>query len=103
MHPEIAEKREELAQICQRHGVERIEVFGSAAHGTDFDLQSSDVDFLVEFRRAGGGATLRQYFGFREPLCEALGRPVDLVQPAAIRNPYLQAAIDRSRELIYAS
>ncbi len=47
--------------------------------------------------------TLDQYFDFRDALRGALDRPVDLVESAAVRNPYLRAAIDRSRELIYAS
>lgn len=34
---------------CQRYGIRRLEVFGSAALGDDFVPESSDVDFLVEF------------------------------------------------------
>ena len=103
MHAVISEKREELAELCRRHGVARLEVFGSAAHGTDFDPLCSDADFLVEFRRADGRAPLRQYLDFAEAVRRALGRPVDLVEAGAVRNPYLSAAIDRSRELVYAS
>ena len=36
MHQLIADKQEEIAVICLRHRVERLEVFGSAARGTDF-------------------------------------------------------------------
>jgi len=50
-----------------------------------------------------GRAPLRQYFDFAEALRHALGRPVDLVEVGAVQNPYLRAAIDRSRELVYAS
>lgn len=32
MHPLITQKRADIARICQR-----LEVFGSAARGTDFD------------------------------------------------------------------
>lgn len=49
MHVAIADKKEELAAICRRYGVARLDVFGSAARGTDFDPQTSDADFLVEF------------------------------------------------------
>jgi predicted nucleotidyltransferase len=83
--------------------VVRLEVFGSAAHGADFDPLHSDADFLVEFRRADGRAPLRQYLDFAEALRHALGRPVDLVEAGAVQNPNLRAAIDRSRELVYAS
>ena len=46
MHAAIADKREELMDLCRLHGVTRLEVFGSAARGADFDPKSSDADFL---------------------------------------------------------
>ena len=103
MHAAIADKREELMDLCRRHGVTRLEVFGSAARGADFDPKSSDADFLVEFRLDDGRTPFRQYFDFAEALRHTLGRPVDLVESGAVQNPYLRAAIDRSRELVYAS
>ena len=80
----------------------RLEVFGSAARGTDFDPQTSDADFLVEFDPDCGLAPFDQFFDLAEALSMTLGRPVDLVEPGAINNPYLRAAIDRSRDLDYA-
>ena len=103
MHAAIADKKEELAELCRRYGVVRLEVFGSAARGTDFDPLSSDADFLVEFSLDNDRAPLRQYFDFAEALQHTLGRPVDLVESGAVQNPYLRAAIDKSRELVYAS
>ena len=103
MHAVISDKKEELAELCRRHGVVRLEVFGSAARGADFDRRPSDADFLVEFRLDDGRAPLRQYFDFGDALRSALGLPVDLVESGAVRNPYLRAAIERSRELVYAS
>ena len=100
MHAAIAEKREVLADLCRHHGVARLEVFGSAARGTDFDPLTSDVDFLVEFRLDNKRAPLSQYV---EALRHALDRSVDLVELDAIQNPYLRAAIDKSREPVYAS
>jgi uncharacterized protein len=44
----IEGRREELAALCRRYRVRRLDVFGSAAAG-DFDEESSDVDLLVEF------------------------------------------------------
>jgi hypothetical protein len=48
MHPLIQEKRADIAALCRRYRVRHLEVFGSAARGDDFDLASSDADFLVE-------------------------------------------------------
>ena len=103
MRAAVADKRDELVELCRRHGIIRVEVFGSAARGTDFDPQTSDADFLVEFRFENGRAPLRQYFNFAEALRQTPGRSVDLVESDSIRNPYLRAAIDNSRELVYAS
>ena len=102
MRPSLT-RRKSWANLCRRHGVARLEVFGSAARGTDFDPRTSDADFLVEFRVDGGRVPLRQYFDFADALRRTLGRSVDLVESGAVRNPYLRAAIDRSRELVYAS
>lgn len=49
MHVAIADKMEALAAVCRRYDMARLEVFGSAARGTDFDPQTSEADFLVEF------------------------------------------------------
>ena len=103
MHTAISDKREQLAEICRRYGVVRLEVFGSAARGTDFDPEISDTDFLVEFRNDNNRTRLQQYFDFAAALRHSLGRSVDLVEAGAVRNPYLRAAIDKSRELVYAS
>lgn len=103
MHAAIADKREELAELCRRYGVARLEVFGSAARGTDFDPQTSDADFLVEFEPDSGLAPFDQFFDLAEALRCTLERQVDLVESSTVHNPYLRAAIDRSRELVYAS
>ncbi|WP_428100549.1 nucleotidyltransferase family protein [Candidatus Rariloculus sp.] len=102
MHAAIADKREDLAELCRRHGVARLEVFGSAARGADFEPETSDADFLVEFNRDSGLAPFDQYFELAEALRDTLGRPVDLVESGTVHNPYFRAAIDRSRELVYA-
>ena len=102
MHAAIADKREELAELCRRHGVARLDVFGSAARGTDFDPRTSDADFLVEFVSGDGQARFDQYFDFVEGLRRILRRRVDLIESGAIHNPYLREAIDSSRERIYA-
>lgn len=103
MQADIDEKRDALAAVCRRYGVARLEVFGSAARGLDFDPKSSDFDFLVEFEQRTDLPPLEQFFGFAGALEQLLGRPVDLVQPSAIRNPYLRASINRSREVVYGS
>ena len=103
VHVSIEQHRDQIADICRRYAVRRLEVFGSAARGTDFNPETSDADFLVEFEPGIRMRPLEQYFGLVEALEQALGRPVDLVEPRAIRNPYMRASIDRAREVVYGS
>jgi predicted nucleotidyltransferase len=102
MHALITQCLPAIAAVCQRHGIARLEVFGSAARADDFDPQTSDVDFLVEFVDQPG-AGLSAYFGAKHDLEQLLGRAVDLVEPAAVRNPYVMANINRHREAVYAA
>ncbi len=60
MQADIDEKRDAVALICRRYGVARLEVFGSAARGTDFDTRKSDADFLVTFRNQARRIILRR-------------------------------------------
>ena len=101
MHHLIAQHRSGIAKICQRYRVSRLEVFGSAARDEDFTA-TSDADFLVEFA-PGVRAGLTEFFGAKAELEQLLGRPVDLVEHAAVRNPYVLASINSNREAVYAA
>jgi len=104
MHPAIAEKREALAALCRRYRVTRLEVFGSAARGHDFDPAKSDADFLVAFEKEAGRSALDQFFGFAEALEVELGRPVDLVERGALeasRNYLRRRNILADAEVVY--
>jgi predicted nucleotidyltransferase len=98
----IEEKREGLERICRRHGVQRIELFGSAA-GSSFDPEKSDLDFLVTFQELGFDQYADAYFGLLEDLQRLFQRPVDLVVTSAIQNPYFRQAVESTRTLIYAA
>ena len=102
MHPAIAQHRSGISAICQRYRIARLEVFGSAARGTDFDPAHSDADFLVEFA-PGVQPGLDAIYGAKADLEALLGREVDLVEPAAVRNPYVLASINNNREAVYAA
>jgi predicted nucleotidyltransferase len=103
MIADIANYREELRDLCRRFHVRRLDVFGSAARG-DFDPARSDLDFLVEFDSGAPEAlSLKTYLGLKDALETLFGRKVDLVEPGAMRNPYLKADIERSREPVFAA
>jgi predicted nucleotidyltransferase len=102
MSPAITERRMEIDALCRRYGVNRLELFGSAAAGREREGQS-DLDFLVEFRLDPPGGYADAYFGLLESLEGLLGRPVDLVVASAIRNPYFLQAVERTKTLVYAA
>ena len=102
MHPAIAQHRSGISAICQRYRIRRLELFGSAARGDDFNPASSDADFLVEFA-PDTQPGLETFFGAKADLEKLLGCGVDLVEPGAVRNPYVLASINRNREAIYAA
>jgi predicted nucleotidyltransferase len=98
----IEQHRAELQALCRKYHVKTLEVFGSAADGT-WDYARSDIDLLVDFlpeatERAFGG-----YFDLKEELQQLFQRKVDLVMPAAIRNPYLLKAVNQQRRVLYAA
>lgn len=85
MHAEILRHRETLAALCRQYCVARLDVFGSAARGVDFDPERSDVDLLVEF----APSTPRRLAALLEFEAEAgrvLARPVEVVDRRAIEE-----------------
>ena len=98
----IENRQSELAALCRQFGVQTLEVFGSAADGS-FDPQRSDLDFLVEFSQDNRESLFHRYFGLHESLEQIFGRKVDLMTASAMGNPYLIAAVNKSRQLVYAS
>ena len=103
MHRLVDDRRADIATVCRRYGVRRLEVFGSAARGADFRPESSDADFLVSFEQESSLSPLEQFFGFSRELERLLGRSVDLVEAGSIRNPFIRAEVDRARELVFAA
>lgn len=103
MHPLIANKQSQISKVCRRFHVRRLEVFGSAARGDDFDASRSDVDFLVEFDFNAPISLFDAYFGLQRALEALLDREVDLIPPAAVENPFVRASIDQSRELVHGA
>jgi uncharacterized protein len=93
--------REALARVCERHGVARLDAFGSALRD-DFTPGESDVDLLVEFAPMAPYARVDAYFGMLEELRALLKTKVDLVMVGAVKNPYLAREINRTKQFLYA-
>jgi predicted nucleotidyltransferase len=104
MIPLIENQLALLKEACRRHGVARLEVFGSAADPARFDPEHSDVDFIVRFFPGTElGPWMGVYFDLRDQLRQLLGMPVELVMESALRDPLFLREANRTRRLIYAA
>lgn len=102
MIPAVAERTDELHQLCVRYRVLRLGLFGSAATASNF-ADASDLDFIVEFQPIPVAEYADAYFGLLESLQQLFGRPVDLVVESAIENPYFQESVEETRTPLYAA
>lgn len=100
MHPIVQERLQTLRDLCREHRVERLDLFGSAARD-DFDPQTSDLDFLVEFEPMPPKEHADSFFGLLAALERLFGRAVDLLEREPIENPYLWRSIVQSRTPLY--
>ena len=96
----IAQKKDELVDLCRRFKVDHLDLFGSAATGR-FDPSSSDLDFIIEFEDRAAPGLLNRYLDFAAALERLFGRPVDLLTPRSIRNPYFRQTLESTKETIY--
>lgn len=97
----IDRHRAAIEALLREHGVQRLEISGSAVRD-DFDPERSDVDLLVQFE-TGATPSLFSFVRLRDALAAIVGRPVDLVMASAVENPYIKRAIDSERRLVYAA
>lgn len=95
----IAEKRDALMAACERNGVARLDLFGSAVTGS-WRPGESDLDFLVTFHPGQSGLADR-YLALAESLEALFESPVDLLLDRTIRNPYLRQSVDATRVPVY--
>lgn len=89
-----------LAELCRRHRVRRLELFGSAATGR-FDPISSDLDFIVELEPMGPVLYGRTFDALQGGLEQLFGRRVDLISAKSIVNPYFARSIAAERVTLY--
>ena len=87
-------RRDEILRIAANHGAENVRLFGSVLRGEDG--ADSDVDLLVTFRP---GRSLLDQIGLTQDLEDMLGRPVDVVEEAALYSEIREAVVREARPL----
>jgi len=94
----IARDRAALGALLAANRVSRLYAFGSSVRGP-FGPQS-DVDVLVEVD-APDEEVGRMLINVWNGLEQLFQRPVDLLTESSLRNPYLRAEVERTKQLIY--
>lgn len=95
---------EQIREVCRRHGVQEMALFGSALRD-DFHA-ASDLDFLVRFRPDAAKPWMSHFQELQEDLSRLLGRDVDLADwngVEASRNWIRRRSILESARLLYAA
>lgn len=104
MRPELTAHAPALRELCRKHRVRSLHVFGSAASDDGgFDPSRSDADLLVEFLDSDLGPWLKRYFDFKAEAEAILGRPVDLMLTTAPNKPHVRASVEASKVPLYAA
>lgn len=98
----LENKRDAIVGLCRKYGVVRMDVFGSALRD-DFRDGESDVDLLADFGSMDPFELLDAYFDLLDELRALLGTKVDLVMSDAIKNRYIRAEVDRTKQVLYAA
>lgn len=91
--------QDRLKKLCRRYHIRRLSVFGSAARGEAGPR--SDVDLMVEFE-PGRAPSLWAGPDLDKAFSALFGnRPVDIVPPEVMRNPYRRQTIQRDLKVLY--
>jgi predicted nucleotidyltransferase len=98
----LQSKRDAIVAACARHGVLRLEAFGSTLRD-DYKPGESDIDLLVSFSRMDSYKRVEAYFGLLGELRTLLESDIDLVMVGAVKNRYIALDIERTKRLIYAA
>ncbi|MEX0810724.1 MAG: nucleotidyltransferase domain-containing protein [Chitinophagales bacterium] len=102
MHTIIKSNIKEIQEICLRHSVAELYLFGSAV--LDSFNDKSDLDFAVLFKESldpiqHGDA----FFGLLDDLEKLFNRRIDLISYRALKNPIFIEEVDNSKVSLYAA
>lgn len=93
-------QEDHLAAFCRQWKVQELALFGSVLR-EDFRPES-DIDVLVTFA-PDAAWSLFDLIEMKEELEDLFGRSVDLVEKAALRNPFRRHAILKHHKVLYAA
>ena len=92
-------KRNQIIEICQKHDVKKLYVFGSIL--SDQFKENSDIDLLISFKEIPIEKYTDNYFLLHDLFERLFNRKVDLITENSLSNPFFIKSIKENRELIY--
>lgn len=93
--------RAEIQQICNRHKVRTLFVFGSVL-GPRF-TETSDIDLIVDFLPIDLMDYADNYFSLKNELEDLFSRPIDLLENQSVRNPYFRQSVEKQKQILYGN
>jgi uncharacterized protein len=90
----LTRKREEILSLAKRRGARNVRIFGSVARREA--REDSDIDFLIDL---DSDRSLLDVGGLAMDLSQLLGRPVDVVTEAGLRDRIRSRVLCEARAL----
>jgi predicted nucleotidyltransferase len=90
----VNQQRADILRLAARRGARNVRIFGSVARGSA--NEDSDVDFLVDLEP---GRSLLDLGGLMMDLHKLLGRPVDVMTEAGLRERIREEVLKEARTL----
>lgn len=93
-----------IQELCKKHRIAKLWLFGSAVSGSDFRADS-DIDFL--FLYDDGGKFQKDFpyvdalLGMKKALNQLLKTKIDLIEYGDFSNPYFKEAVKTQKLLLY--
>ena len=95
----IEDNKAAIVALCERFGVRRLALFGSAATGT-FDPARSDIDLLVDLGdyddRVG-----KRFMGFAAAIEDVLGPNVHITTIRSVQSEWFRRELAETAQTIY--
>lgn len=98
--PVLKDNIHSLIEICERHQVSKLFVFGSVITG-EFDLEESGIDLIVELAQMSPEEKGDHLIDLWDELEALFQKKVDLLTDQPIKNPFLKESVEKTKLLIY--